>query len=276
MKLQALLPSTGLPRSGHPEGYEDYWFGQDGIDDYRRNGGHPLYGETDIVYRFNRLGYRSPEFEEEAAVKVVSIGCSWVVGIGLPEPAIFHERFTDRLRRELGTSVVNWNLGTAGASNDSILRLLHLAVPALRPDVVLILFTFTGRREYVTAHNRQIKYQPNWTAPDPIVKEISTHFAALSSAYDDRLNLFRNYKSAECLLADRCWCFSLVNPDDTALIGDHLDRSRQARGHRWLDKARDHAHPGPLTHESIYEGFWTTFVESGDLETLRRKCGVHR
>jgi hypothetical protein len=84
-----------------------------------------------------------------------------------------------------------------------------------------------------------------WISPDPIAKEISAHFAALSSSYDDTLDLFRNYKSAEPLLADRCWCYSLVKPGDEDPIGAHLDRRRQARGHEIVDKARDHAHPGP-------------------------------
>jgi hypothetical protein len=272
MNLLELLPTRGLPRTGNPEACVDAWYGQDNAENYRRHGGHPLYGETDITYSYNRLGYRSPEFEEEAALKIVSLGCSWVFGIGLPAPALFHERFADRLRRELGTSVINWNLGVPGASNDAIVRLLHLAVAALRPDVVLILFTYLGRREYVTAHNRCVAYTPTWTAPDPVAHEVANHFAALSSRHDDRLNLFRNYKSAEALLTGGRWAFSFVQPDDTQPLREHFDARRLARPPRSLDKARDHAHPGPLTHESLCDGYWTAFSNDGGLETLRQRA----
>jgi hypothetical protein len=272
MRLVDLLPAGELPRTGNPEARVDHWYGQDNAENYRRRGGHPLYGETDITYSYNRRGYRSPEFEDAAAVRMVSVGCSWVFGVGLPAPVLFHERFADRLRTELGTSVINWNLGVPGASNDAIVRLLHLAVAALRPDVVLILFTYLGRREYVTAHDRHVAYTPAWTAPDPVAQEVGAHFAALASKNDDRLNLFRNYKSAEALLTRCGWAFSFVLPDDAQPIRDHFDTRRLARPHRSLDKARDHAHSGPLTHESLYDGYWTAFAGSGGLETLRQRA----
>jgi hypothetical protein len=256
---------VGLPRTGYPENTSEHWFGQDQAVDYRRHGGHPLYGEGDIVYRFNELGYRSVSFEEDAEVRIAAVGCS----VGLPEAEVFHQLFAERLRQELGVGVVAWNLGLAGASNDSIVRLLHLAVPALRPHVVLVLFTHLGRREYLTPHNRYFRYAPASAPTDPVAREISGHFEALSSTYDDRLNLFRNYKSAEALLSGRSWCFSFVNPDDVSLVREHLDRRRQAQRHGWLDTARDHAHPGPATHRSLADLFWAAFVDSGGLEALR-------
>lgn len=270
MKLQDLIPSAGLPRTDYPANTEAHWCGQDTLADYRRHGGHPLYGEADIVYRYNEAGYRTASFATDPAVRVVAIGCSWVFGVGVPEAATFHQLFSERLRRECGLSVVAWNLGIPGASNDAIVRLLHLAVPVLRPDVVLVLFTHLGRREYVTAHNRSVSYSPTVTAPDPVGREIAGHFDALSSTYDDRLNAFRNYRSAEALMRDRPWCFSFVAPDELSLIREHLDQRRMAERHAWLDVARDHAHPGPATHRSLCDGFWTAFVRSGGLETLPR------
>src|SRR5438128_1390373 len=138
MKLQDLLPAAGLPHTGYPENAEEQWFGQDRLDAYRRNGGHPLYGETSIVYRFNDHGYRSDSFHKTADVRILAIGCSWVLGVGIPEEAIFHQLFANRVAGELGRSVVVWNLGVAGAANDAIVRLLHQAVPELCPDIVLV------------------------------------------------------------------------------------------------------------------------------------------
>jgi hypothetical protein len=107
MNLSDLLPFSGVPRSGGPEKREEKWSGQDNLEYYRKRGGHPLCGVDDIRYRYNARGYRCPEFDEEAEVRIISIGCSWVFGAGLPQEAIFHEHFARRLRLELGATVVN-------------------------------------------------------------------------------------------------------------------------------------------------------------------------
>jgi hypothetical protein len=244
----------------------------DTLADYRKRGGHPLYGEHAIDYRFNSRGYRCPEFDTQAQVRVVSIGCSFTFGTGVPQGATFHELFAERLRRELGSTVVNWNLGRPAASNDSIARVLQLATSELNPDLVLILFTFFGRREYVAANDRGLGYIPHWQSADPVIREVFGHFAALTSTFDDELNLFRNYKSIEGLLADRLWLFSLMDgPNQLRVVAGHLDGAHQAPGFRWLDKARDHGHPGPRTHDLLYQGFWAKFVETGGLDMLRSK-----
>jgi hypothetical protein len=269
MNLSDLLPLSGVPRSGGPEKREEKWSGQDNLEDYRKRGGHPLYGVDDIRYRYNARGNRCPEFDEEAEVRIISIGCSWVFGAGLPQEAIFHEHCARRLRLELGATVVNWNLGTSGASNDSIARVLHLAIPRLDPHLVLVLFTRLQRRECMTADNRHIRYNPSWKVTHPVVPDEWNHLEAFTSEYDDQLNFFRNYKSIECLLAGRLWLFSILNPSHVEHLGDHLDPLHKTAGHSVVDRARDHGHPGAQTHELIGKLFWQRFVETGGLESLR-------
>jgi hypothetical protein len=243
------------------------------LEEYRKHGGHPVYGEEDIIYRFNSFGYRCVDFTEAAQIRMVSIGCSWVFGVGLAQRDLFHELFAQRLRRELATTVVNWNLGRSGASNDYIARVLHLAVPRLRPHVVLVLFTASNRREYITADNRLMNF--NSLPPQNshwVERETWTHFNALTNGYDDQLNLFRNYKSVETLLADYVWLFSATNTNDLDLepLAGHLDESHRAKKHRFVDKARDHGHPGPETHKLLADLFWAKFLETGELAQLRR------
>jgi hypothetical protein len=269
VRLQDILPAAGLPPSGLPPDLHAPWFGQDSADQYRRHGGHPMYGASDIDYRLNALGYRGPAFEAEASLRIAAVGCSWVFGTGLPEATLFHQRFAQRVAENVGRTAVAFNLGVPGASNDAIVRLLHQAVPVLKPHVVLVLFTHAARREYIAASNRHLRYTPTATEADPIAQEIAGHFTALTSTYDDRLNLWRNYKSAEALLSRHMWCFSLVRPEDAALIRDHLDGHRQAERHTWFDTARDHAHPGPATHESLCEAFWAAFTRQNGPARLR-------
>jgi|SRR5882762_226455 len=185
MKLQDVLPVSGLPRSGYLERCATPWFGFDSEENYRNRKEPESNGGQNVSYRFNSLGYRCPEFDTEALLRVVSIGCSYVFGEGLPQEVLFHERFAARLRTEVSKSVVNWNFGIAGASNDGIARLLSRAVPALNPDIVMVNFTHTARREYITAAGEWMTYSRGRKPTDRITKEIFRHFAALSSSADN-------------------------------------------------------------------------------------------
>jgi hypothetical protein len=224
---------------------------------------------TSITYRFNSLGYRCPEFEVEADLRIVAVGCSYVVGAGLPQPAIFHELFAERLRRESAKKVVLWNLARDGASNDYISRLLYLAIPRLDPHLVLVNFTHGARREYVSVQGNWISYTPMFTPADEVTLGIYGHFAALSSPLDDQLNLFKNYKAVELLLAGRPWLFSHAMPQEFEPVAAYMNLSRYAGPLPTADKARDGRHPGPESHRRLAELYWAKFNELGGLSQLQ-------
>jgi len=192
MNLHDIIPRSDIPKTRHAGERELTWLDTDSREEFQKRGGHPLYGEADVSYRFNSYGYRCPEFEPGAEIRMISIGCSNTLGVGLPQQAVFHERFAARLRKEMSTTVVNWNLSMSGASNDYISRTLYLAVPRLDPHIVLVNFTFLPRREYVSVETEIVNYIPKVEPPNRVVKEIYGHFAALSSPFDDQRNLFQN------------------------------------------------------------------------------------
>src|SRR5580658_4299774 len=113
--LSRILPEHGLPPTHCPAGATLEWWGGDDLKGYQERGGYPVYGEHDVIYRFNSLGYRCPEFDAQADVRVISIGCSYVMGTGVAQGHLFHERFAARLGSALSRSVVVWNLGWEGA-----------------------------------------------------------------------------------------------------------------------------------------------------------------
>jgi hypothetical protein len=262
-----LFPSRGLPPTGYPAGEVREWWNPDSLENYRIRGGHSVYGEHDVLYRFNSLGYRGPEFSMEADIRIVAIGCSYVFGLGLAEQHLFHERFAEKLRSGLSHTVIVWNLAVAGASNDYISRMLHQALPLLDPHIVLVNFTHLGRREYVSVENRVLKYLPSYTPTDSLGKMLCRHFEALSSPHDDVLNYYRNYKAVEHALANRCWLYS--QPEWVATPA-YLDRDHWAGPLCGFDKARDGDHPGPASHRVLAALYWDKFVALGGLETVRR------
>jgi len=266
MKPIAMLPETGIPPSNFPPNCTAEWQYADNLDEYRKQGGHPLYGEHDIIYRYNSLGYRSAEFDVDADMRIIAIGCSYAQGHALPQGAIFHERFAAKLRQELERTVVLWNLAQPGSSNDYICRLLFQAIPYLDPDIVLINFTHGARREYLSVQEERQSYNPTSVPRDMVGREIHSHFAALSSPPDDQLNFYRNYKALELLLANRHWLFSHIQPDDFARVVDHVDLARFVGRLTHIDRARDKQHPGPAAHEDLFQRYWARFVERGWLQ----------
>jgi hypothetical protein len=268
----SLLPIDGIPPSGYPASEKHFWCPGDTVESYRRRGGHPRYGETDIVYEYNRLGYRCPEFDSRADLRVLAIGCSYAFGLGLPREQLFHELFAARLRAETSRSVVLWNLGKPAASNDYICRMAYLALRQLNPHVVLVNFTHLGRREYLSVQNKLIEYYSNWERGDAVTEEICGHFDALSSPFDDCLNFFRNYKAVETLLAGRTWLFSHIQSENfLPPLAEHLDREGFAGTLNFLDRARDESHPGERSHRQLYEAYWARFVERYGLEHVSER-----
>jgi hypothetical protein len=265
-----LMP--GLQPTGYPAGQEVAWLFTDSPENYRQRGGHPIYGENDVIYRFNSHGYRCPEFDVEADIRIVAVGCSYVLGHALPQPAIFHELFAERLRQELNKKVVVWNLGRCGVSNDYISRLLYLLLPRLDPHIVLINFTHGARREYVSVQNQTINYHPTYVPKDAVAKDISSHLDALSSPFDDQLNFFKNYKAVESLLAGRPWLFSHIQPREFEPMAAYMNLARRYAGPLLtnVDKARDSLHPGPESHRRLAELYWAKFIEFDGLEQLKQ------
>jgi hypothetical protein len=259
----SFLPNGSLPRlSFFPQCQSVEWLEntEDSREQYVKNGGHPIYGEHDIIYSFNSLGYRSIEFDTTADLRILAIGCSYVMGVGLAQRDLFHELFAERLKRETAKTVAVVNLGAPGASNDYIARVLHLAVPLLNPSIVLINFTHSGRREYVSIQSELLTYVPGYRPLNPVARDIYKHLSGLTSPLDDDLNLFRNYKSVEALLASRAWLFSSISATDFERISGHLVASRYVGAMPQLDKARDRCHPGPQSHRLLADSYWTSFV----------------
>ncbi len=253
------IPFGDLPRHSKRASQQYNWIGTDSLEAYRRNGGHPRYSDSDIAYELNSYGYRCPEFHHDAAIRVVSIGCSLVFGVGLPRHELFHELFCERLRSSSGLSVVNWNLGTPGASNDFLTLVLYQAAVRLKPDIVLINFTNSGRRDYISVDGERMTFNPSFKPTDRRHKQIQEHFASLGNPFDDQLNLLRNYAFVSATLRTSAWFFSFARSSDATMLDGHLHSQRYAGCMTLLDHARDNAHPGASSHMQLANAFWEAF-----------------
>lgn len=201
--IEALFPANDVPKTRYAGMGELRWFGNDVEDRYRAKP-HRLLGPDDVSYRFNSYGYRGPEFSR-GDVNIMALGDSFTFGTGLPEEAIYGSRLAKLLGERLGRAVRCWDLALGGHSNDFIARTALSAIPALKPDVVLAMFTGPARREYFAADGQPVVYVPNRThvpaREAAWTKEAHRLLDGLASAYQDAVNLAMNLSLTK-LVAD--------------------------------------------------------------------------
>ena len=98
------------------------------------------------TYTYNELGFRGDSIKKEG-FKVMSLGCSITEGVGVNDDETWPAQFCGHIENG-----VNLNFGTGGRSNDFICRCLMSYYDLIKPDLVLIMYTFPHRREIYTEY----------------------------------------------------------------------------------------------------------------------------
>lgn len=249
---------------------------------------HPVLGAEDVLYKFNALGYRCPEFDlakaNNNALSVVSIGASEVMGYGLPETQSFPYLFCQRLEHHVGRSTINWNLGVAGSSADTVARTLIPALSVLKPDIVIFVFPFPWRREHINAAGKLFffdrktpanlfkKLKTRWVNPE-YAEQFSAN-SVLSTDYSDQLNYFKNYQLCEALCEKHklMWLFSpfhssYFNAFTHLLKIENLispglwDRTQAYKNDVATGLARDRFHPGIKPNQEMAGLFFQRLID---------------
>jgi len=165
-----------------------------------RRYGNDLSGE--ISYEFNRLGYRGEEFDPAATKHIFVFGCSCTFGVGLD----FEDTWAHRLRllcaERWGCDASDINLlnfGEGGASNDCISRTLVSQCSAVKPDLVVAMFSFIQRKEYIRG-DQAFPMMPWWAAANAKERnDYKSVFGEAASAEqalaEDLLDKARDYYS---------------------------------------------------------------------------------
>lgn len=110
-----------------------------GIPDKRAQLEQLNWIDADITYKFNAQGFCSEDFGDRPAAAF--FGCSFTLGVGIP----LHTRWPTIVSKELGLAC--YNLGIAGASNDTAFRMAYSWLHKLKPQLVVFCTTFSHRFE---------------------------------------------------------------------------------------------------------------------------------
>lgn len=143
-----------------------------------------------VEYRMNEHGYRSESLKKKGKLNILTLGCSWTMGIGVDNdkiwPSLIQKKYED--------SVV-CNYGMYGTSTEFLAKqYCRIIESGYEPDIVLILWPGLSRRDYLDEEGRHIKLFGWRTAyhQDPVSKgrpDIDLAFVTLQNDYQD-LNVF--------------------------------------------------------------------------------------
>lgn len=195
-----------------------------------------------ISYKFNSYGYRADEFDDEPCM--VALGCSYTVGIGLPDEVTWARQTATALGLKCA------NLAWGGYSADSCFRLADYWVPRLQPDYVCMLVPPASRLELLLDE----EVLPNRQLPVEVFMPQSQ--SSLFSMDDNYLkHWFLNEENAKInqrknILAVRQLCADLGIPCTILDANEHMWWSREEIGY-----ARDYMHGGPKIHSILTEKF---------------------
>ena len=218
-------------------GTTQLWDTSDSFENYQKNLENPVrqallkkHGHIDSVieYRFNSEGFRGPEIDNP---ECACFGCSFTMGTGVDE----QETWANQLAQMLDCTTAN--LGHAGSSNDTALRMALHYLPILRPKYALWLQTDQNRVEIFHTDDRVVNimagHVPEFYIQDNFVK------SWFLVDQNQQLNLEKN------TLAFRHLCREL-NIDCVVIKRDQVPA---------IDLARDLMHPGKLSYKKLAKMF---------------------
>lgn len=188
-----------------------------------------------IVYDINSDGFRSEEFDSQAS-SMVSLGCSYTMGIGLPQSSTWPSLVSQTL------GLKNYNLAWGGTSADTCFMLAEYWLPRLQPKLVIMAAPPKHRFDLII---EQPDLQHVTYMPGRETGQIDTNEFVKNWFLHDRnadLNNSRNRRAVQGL------CAELNIPYLTYNAHDWFAKSREE-----VEYARDMMHAGPKGHKLLAE-----------------------
>lgn len=247
---------TELLKFWTPDGFEASSF-RNGISE-RYNKSYFTSGSDNskkCLYTYNELGFRGDSIYKKG-FKIMSLGCSNTEGVGLNYDETWPKIFSDLI-----PDGVNMNFGMGGRSNDFIFRCLHTFFDVIKPDLVLIMYTFPQRRDFYPNSKTIEPYMAanNWGFMKDTKEgvEIQNLLDQLQCESENFINWYKNHLLIKYFLeTKKCnwvWNGSFINnnfAEPNRFDGEYR---------KFIDYGVDGVHPG-FKHNYRYIGKLYTFL----------------
>ena len=220
---------------------------KENFDRLMQNPQHRVYFESlgwdqpgAITYRINSDGFRSAEFDTTGNW-FLALGCSYTMGIGLPESALWPTLVAECLGLNCA------NLAWGGSSADTCFRLAEYWIPRLRPKAVAMLAPPRDRIELLLCPDLLTHTHT------PPVEVYMPH--SLADSFSDRDRYLAHWfaegqngsvNNRKNKLAVRQICADLDIPCVTFDAHEFMSGTREELGY-----ARDYMHGGLPAHRNI-------------------------
>jgi hypothetical protein len=225
-----------------------YWIPSDSQENFQINSKDPAKYQllvdhgwntpTSIPYVINKHGFRCDEFETNVE-NVVTLGCSFTMGIGLPVETIWPSLVSQALGLKL------YNLAWGGNSADTCFRLSEYWLPILKPSVVCMLTPPPTRVEIIDDN----KDSPATTVLPGVDYDQPLFDIFLKTWFLHEENCRLNSLKNQLAIKQLCHRLNIKVVVLTALEDLEYDRTK-------IDNlARDFIHPGPEEHRELAKKF---------------------
>ena len=207
------------------------------------------FTEDNVTYTFNSHGFRGEDLDVLAKYKVLIVGDSHTFGVGLDDTQTWTHQFKTIL--PIKTNVIN--LSIAGASMDYISRALLQSIDTIKPNVVIVCYTYDCRRETQMIATQGKITQINPTVPNqlPGDDESKDEFRSWFMTLNHHSNQYNFDKNREMV---RLICYKAKVPLIESTVIDMLVIQKQmSKKLGYVDKARDGEHFGPNVHKRLAE-----------------------
>jgi hypothetical protein len=210
------------------------------------------------TYTYNELGFRGDSITK-TGFKVMSIGCSLTEGVGVND----NETWPAELCKLIPNSV-NMNFGTGGRSNDFICRCLMSYYDLIKPDLVLIMYTYPHRKEFYTNDGGIEPFIPGvkwgYMEESDFGKIIQNNLSEIQNDNEDYINWYKNHMLIKLFLeSKKCnwsWNGSFLNTEylDSFRFNDDYNK--------FIDFGSDGQHPGPIHNKTYVNKLYTYLVNN--------------
>jgi hypothetical protein len=104
-----------------------------------------VFNDGSIVYDMNEHGYRSNSLKHKSDFNILTLGCSWTMGIGVKNENIW----ATQLQNKIGKGTL-FNYGNYGVSTSFVAKTFHKFVSSqFTPNVAFIMWPGFSRRDYI-------------------------------------------------------------------------------------------------------------------------------
>lgn len=103
-----------------------------------------------IDYNMNEHGYRSNSLNQLSEYNILTLGCSWTMGVGVNNERIWPSVIGGRFDSDISKNCRVFNYSMYGTSTSYISKILYKITKShFVPDVVLIMWPGFSRRDYI-------------------------------------------------------------------------------------------------------------------------------